>query len=182
MPRVLIIYGTTDGHTHAIADAIGRSLRLGGVQADVAEAGGLKPSARDYSAVIVAASVHAGKYQRGVVEWVTRNAAGLKTLPSAFVSVSLGILQKSDPVVMADLDAIVKRFTTATGWTPMVVKHVAGALLYTRYNFIMRRIMKHIVAKAGGETDTSKDYVYTDWNDLRAFADEFRRRLETAAA
>ena len=27
-------------------------------------------------------------------------------------------------------------------------------------------MMKRIVAKAGGDTDTSKDYVYTDWADL----------------
>jgi menaquinone-dependent protoporphyrinogen oxidase len=113
---------------------------------------------------------------------VKRNAADLNALPCAFVSVSLGILQKFDPAVMADLDAIVKRFATATGWNPGVIKHVAGALLYTHYNVFVRWIMKRMAAKAGGETDTSKDYVYTDWNDLRAFADEFRRRLETAAA
>jgi len=41
--------------------------------------------------------------------------------------------------------------------------------------------MKRIVAKAGGDTDTSRDYMYTDWNDLRAFADDFRRRLKAVA-
>jgi menaquinone-dependent protoporphyrinogen oxidase len=34
-------------------------------------------------------------------------------------------------------------------------------------------MMKRIVRKAGGDTDTSRDYEYTDWGDLRAFADEF---------
>ena len=33
--------------------------------------------------------------------------------------------------------------------------------------------MKRIVAKAGGGTDTTRDYEYTDWNDLRVFAHEF---------
>ena len=42
------------------------------------------------------------------------------------------------------------------------VKHVAGALLYTRYNIFKRWIMKRIVAKAGGDTDVSRDYDYTD--------------------
>ena len=34
-------------------------------------------------------------------------------------------------------------------------------------------MMKRIVAKAGGGTDTTRDYEYTDWNDLRVFAHEF---------
>jgi menaquinone-dependent protoporphyrinogen oxidase len=33
--------------------------------------------------------------------------------------------------------------------------------------------MKRIVQKAGGDTDTSRDYEYTDWNDRRAFAEQF---------
>ena len=181
MSRVLVFYDTTDGHTHAIADAIGRALRLGGVPVDVVQAGMLNPIARDYSAVIVAASVHAGKYQRGVFDWVKQHAAELNARPTAFVSVSLGILQQSDPQVMADINAIVTRFTADTGWNPAAVKHVAGALLYTRYNFLKRWIMKRIAAKAGGDTDTSQDYDYTNWSDLRAFADDFGRRLTAAA-
>jgi menaquinone-dependent protoporphyrinogen oxidase len=181
MSRVLILYGTTDGHTHAIADAIGRSLQLGGLQADVIEAGSFEPVMHQYDGVIVAASVHAGKYQPSVARCVTQHAAELNRCPSAFVSVSLGILQKSDPKVMADLSAIVDRFTRRTGWTPGVVKHVAGALMYTRYNVLKRWIMKRIAAGAGGDTDTSKDFDYTDWNELRAFADEFGRRLAAAA-
>lgn len=181
MNSVLVLYGTTDGHTRGVADAIGRALQLSGLHVDVVEAGTRQPSICDYSAVVVAASVHAGKYQPAVCEWVRANAADLNARPSAFVSVSLGILQKSDPKVVADLDAIVQRFTHATGWNPGVVKHVAGALLYTRYNLFKRWIMKRIAASAGGETDTSKDYDYTDWNDLRAFADAFGRRLTAAA-
>jgi menaquinone-dependent protoporphyrinogen oxidase len=33
--------------------------------------------------------------------------------------------------------------------------------------------MKRIVAKAGGETDTARDYEDTDWQDLRTFAEQF---------
>jgi menaquinone-dependent protoporphyrinogen oxidase len=30
--------------------------------------------------------------------------------------------------------------------------------------------MRRIAAKAGGDTDVSRDYEYTDWNDVRDFA------------
>ena len=50
---------------------------------------------------------------------------------------------------------------------------VAGALPYTRYGWIKRMMMRRIVAKAGGDTDTSRDYEYTDWNDLRVSSRDF---------
>jgi menaquinone-dependent protoporphyrinogen oxidase len=97
------------------------------------------------------------------------------------VSVSLAAVQQGDPKIAAELDAIVHRFIDATGWTPATVKHVAGALLYTRYNIFKRWIMKRIVARSGGQTDVSHDYDYTDWVDVRAFAEDFRRRVLAAA-
>jgi menaquinone-dependent protoporphyrinogen oxidase len=33
--------------------------------------------------------------------------------------------------------------------------------------------MRRIVRKAGGDTDTSRDFEYTDWDDLRTFVNEF---------
>ena len=181
MSRVLVLYGTTDGHTHAIADAIGRALQLAGLHADIVEAGTFDPGMHHYAAAIVAASMHGGRYQPAVVQWATRHAAELNAVPSAFVSVSLGVLQKSDPKVQKDLERIVQRFVTTTGWQPREVKHVAGALLYTHYNFFKRWLMKRIVAKAGGDVDTSTDYDYTNWGELRVFADDFGRRLTAAA-
>jgi len=42
--------------------------------------------------------------------------------------------------------------------------------------------MRRIARKEGGDTDTSRDYEYTDWNDLRAFGEAFARRFVPAAA
>ena len=92
------------------------------------------------------------------------------------MSVCLGVLQK-DPKVQQDLQAILDRFVARTGWRPTVVKLVAGALPYTRYGWVQRLVMRRIVAKAGGDTDTHRDYEYTDWNDLRHFAADFGLRL-----
>lgn len=58
-------------------------------------------------------------------------------------------------------------------------KLVAGALLYTRYNWIERWVMRRIVRKAGGDTDTSRDYEYTNWAELRAFVEQFARHVFT---
>ena len=55
-----------------------------------------------YDAFVVAASVHAGGYQRDLKWWVRVHAQTLAEKPSVFVSVCLGVLQK-DPEVREDL-------------------------------------------------------------------------------
>ena len=182
MPRVLILHGSTEGHTKLIAQAVADSLSSHRIETDVIQAGTRDPAVHEYDGMILAASVHAGRYQKTVEQWVRAHAHEFGARPTAFVSVCLAVLQQSDPKVQADLAAIVKRFETTTGWRPPIVKHVAGALLYTRYNIFKRWIMKRIVAKAGGDTDVSRDYDYTDWADVRAFAEDFRCRLLAAAA
>jgi menaquinone-dependent protoporphyrinogen oxidase len=46
---------------------------------------------------------------------------------------------------------------------------VAGALAYSKYNFFIKLVMKAIARKAGGPTDTSRDYEFTDWPALDRF-------------
>ena len=38
-------------------------------------------------------------------------------------------------------------------------------------------MMRRIVAKAGGDTDTSRDYEYTDWEALRTFCEQFAKSI-----
>ncbi len=180
MSRILVLYGTTEGQTAKVARFLGDTLRSDGASADVIDARSAWPSPDDYDAVIVAASVHAGGYQRAVRRWVRAHAQALNDKPNAFVSVCLAVLQH-EPKVAQELAAIVDRFLTSTGWRPSVTKHVAGALRYSQYNWFTRKAMVRIVRKAGGDVDTSRDYEYTDWTDLRAFAKEFGGTLSSPA-
>jgi menaquinone-dependent protoporphyrinogen IX oxidase len=81
--------------------------------------------------------VHGGRYQKAVGDWIKAHVAGLGSKPTAFVSACLGVVQH-DPKVDAELEAIVHRFIDPLGWQPTIVKPVAGALPYTKYNFLMR--------------------------------------------
>ena len=180
MNRILVLFGTTEGHTEMIATAIGNTLTNRGYDVNIVQAGTIDPRPTDYAGIIVAASVHRGRYQRAVGRWINAHVAELRAKPTAFVSSCLGVLQH-DPKVTAELDAIVHRFIDPLGWQPTIIKLVAGALPYTKYNPLVRWIMRRIAAKAGGDTDTSRDYDYTDWNDLQAFADEFGNRVAGTA-
>jgi len=172
MARILILYGTTDGHTLRIAESIRETLIARGNRADVIEAGRVGPNPAEYAGIVVAASVHGGRYQRHIRSWVRRNVYALGDKPTAFVSVSLGVLQP-EAEVQREVQAIVNRFLLSTGWRPTITKNVAGALMYRKYGWLKRWILKRITAKAGGDTDTSRNWIYTNWNDVRVFAEQF---------
>lgn len=171
---MLIVYGTTDGHTRKIAQVLAEDLRACYCSVDIADSAGTlrRLAPESYDGVIVAASVHIGDYQRPVANWVRAHARTLNLLPTAFLSVCLGVLAKN-PKPRQEVSRIMERFLDRCGWRPTIAKMVAGALPYTRYGWLKRQMMKRNVAKAGGDTDTTRDYEYTEWNDLRAFSSDF---------
>lgn len=182
MTRMLILYGTTDGHTRNIADALAHTLRDEGAQTEVMLATGDPNQARPeaYDAVLIAASVHMGKFQRGVRRWVRAHARQLNEMPTAFLCVCLAVLE-DNAETRRDLDRIIQRFLDESAWRPTETQLVAGALPYTRYGWLKKLVMKRIAAKAGGDTDTTRDYVYTDWDALGEFARTFVRDLTPAS-
>ncbi len=178
MTHILIVYGTTDGHTRKIAQVLAEDLRAHLCSVDLLDAAGKlnRLSPEGYDAVIVAASVHIGSYQSGVKRWVRTHAEVLNQMPTAFLSVCLAVLEKR-PGAQREIRAIMLRFLRDCAWRPTVMKLVPGAVLYTQYPWLKRWMMRRIVAKAGGGTDTTRDYEYTDWNDLRDFVGQFAKRL-----
>ena len=170
--RVLVLYGTTEGQTRRVAIELGIALQRFGVEAHIFMASPSAPGPGGYAGVIVAASLHAGKYQRSVREWLETHAVGLASKPGAFISVCL---MARDPrqETQLRLVAIMREFVDSCGWMPAYLKPVAGALVYTQYGWLTRWFMKRMAARTGGDTDTSRDYEYTDWTDVRALAREF---------
>jgi menaquinone-dependent protoporphyrinogen oxidase len=69
-------------------------------------------------------------------------------------------------------DPYVGKFIHQTGWRPGRTVSFAGALPYTRYNPLIRFVMKRISRKAGHTTDTSRDHDFTDWGSVRSFAND----------
>lgn len=181
VPRVLVIYATTEGHSAKVAAAFGDTLRGEGLQVEVANAVDAPPDPEAFDAAVVVASVHAGDYRGELVDWARRHARALNDRSTAFASVSLGVLQ-NDPKVRKDLEEIRGRFLQRTGWVPTLSTDVAGALMYSRYNLVKRLMMKRIAAQAGGDTDTERDYEYTDWKALQSFARKFAGRIGRGSA
>jgi menaquinone-dependent protoporphyrinogen oxidase len=181
MARILIAYGTRHGQTARIVDEMTLVLEAAGHDVDVHNLEESRPgSLGAYDGTIVAASVHAGGYEHEVRHWVRSNIAELEARPNAFVSVSLSAANH-DAASIAEMDAVVRKFCDNTGWEPGRVVRFAGALVYSRYNWFLKRIMRSIVRKQehGMYTDMTQDYVLTDFDEVRTFAREFGEAVRT---
>jgi menaquinone-dependent protoporphyrinogen oxidase len=179
MTKIFIAYGTTEGQTAKIADVVADVIRARGVDVeavDVKASRGVVPDGCD--GVVIGASIHMGKHDKHVVEFVERNRDALERLPSAFFSVSLAAHGDTE-----EAEGYVEQFEQETGWRPGRVALFGGALLYTHYGFVKRHMMKKIAQDKPGHlgTDTSRDYVYTEWDGVRRFAEDFVADLATDA-
>jgi len=184
MSTILIAYGTSEGQTAKIAEQLAGFILAQGhdvVTADIAR-GAPAPAPAGYQAVIVGASVHKAKHQRWVVDYVRRNRPALERLPSAFFSVSLAIQDGSEKGRL-EAEGYVETFVKETGWDPEKVGLFAGALVYTKYNFVLRWVMRRIARSRGSrDLDTGRDYVYTDPDAVKRFAEEFLTSVAPAGA
>ena len=181
MPRILVLYSTHDGQTGRIAERVRDVLQAARHQVDMSRIEGPGPVTLDgYDAAVVAAAIRYGHHARDLEKVVRANARALAAIPNAFLSVCLSA--GGPGAKPAEARGYVEDFVRNTGWEPREVMSVAGALLYTRYNPVIRLLMRLIVGFAGGETDTSRDYEYTDWAAVERFASSFAERLALPAA
>ena len=183
--KTAILFATREGQTRRIAERIAADLRAEGAIVDVVDLSAASDLAlSDYDSVCVASSVHLGRHERAVVEFVKRHRTELERLSAAFVSVSLSEAGVEDATrsegarkqSAADVQRMIDDFVKETGWHPARVCPVAGALAYTRYNVLLRFVMKRIARKAGGPTDTRRDHELTDWTAVDRFAATLARR------
>lgn len=179
MARILILYGTTEGQTASISEYIAEVVRDHGNEAETLDIKELPDGfALDgYEAVIGGASIHMGEHEEYVRDFVKKSREALERIPSAFFSVSLTAREHTEEARVQTKE-YVEKFTQETGWRPDMVGIFGGALRYTQYGFVKRHFMKKISKVRGSaDTDTSRDYEYTDWNDVRHFAEDFLEKL-----
>jgi menaquinone-dependent protoporphyrinogen oxidase len=180
--HILIAYATRQGQTGKIARHIAAVLAREGHTPELCDLDRERePGPASFDGVIVAAPIHAGGYPPAVIGFLRRSHALLNALPSAFVSVGLAIASKTHDGRAQTLP-IVGKLLRHTGWQPQATELVAGALVYSQYRFLTRYVMRRIASKEGGDTDTSRDYEYTDWAALERFTRAFAEKLARSPA
>ncbi|MDH3664363.1 MAG: protoporphyrinogen oxidase, partial [Alphaproteobacteria bacterium] len=145
--NILVIYGTTEGQARKIAGFIADRLRDRGEGVTLIDSTDL-PKDLDvdgFDAVIATGSVHNGRHQASLFQFVRDQRSVLQMKPAAFVSVSLSMASddKEDRLDAADC---ADRFLSAAKWKPTITHLAAGALRYTQYDFFRSWILKMIAS------------------------------------
>jgi menaquinone-dependent protoporphyrinogen oxidase len=175
--RILVIHASFDGQTQRIAERIGTVVGRAGheVRTIAARDGFIEQAIRWSDAVVIGAAIRYGHCQPVLEHAVRDNRALLGERPTAFFSVCMSAAGPNAKPATAM--GYIDEFITRTGWQPGRIASFAGALPWSRYNPFIRFMMKIIVGMAGGDTDTSRDYEYTDWTDVEQFAAGFEGAL-----
>lgn len=175
--KILIVYATTEGQTRKVARHVFGRLAEAGHAAELipaTEAEGLDPSG--YDAVLVAGSVHGGRYQKDLVAWAGDQARALGRVPSLFLSVSLTAAGE-DAQEWEGLRGCVSRFAEETGWAPARIEHVAGAFRFSEYDFFKSWAMRWIASQKDESVRPGVDKEYTDWEALGRMVEDWTAGL-----
>jgi len=172
--RVLIVYGTTEGHTRALSHFAASALEAAGRPTAVEPAGSeaAYPDPNPYDAVILAGSLHVGRYQAPLAAYARAWHEVLNAKPSAFISVSLcaaGI----NPHDWESAEDCFVRFQHETLWTPKAVHQAAGAIRYSQYDFFKRLALQFIASQRGEAVPTARHHDLTDYAALSSFVVDF---------
>ncbi len=184
--RLLIAFGTTDGMTATISERLAATARSLGHDATLVNTRSVhgRYGLSGFDAVLVGGSVHAGRYQHSVRRFIRANLTALNEIPSAFFSVCLAEHSQSE-TERAEGRRIAEAFARGLGWDPLLVQPVAGALLFSHYGLLRGFVMRKIAKAEDPGADVTKDYVYTDWDQVDRFLGQLLskavRRVPVAA-
>ena len=189
MQRLGVFYATREGQAQKVAEHVQVALLARGLEVsihEVKDAESVAALARS-EAVVIVGSVHLGKHEAELVEFVRAHRPALDAMPAAFLSVcgsESAVEHGATPDARAagaeDVANQLRTFAEATGWRPARVVPVAGALVYTHYNPLVRWVMKHISKTNALPTDTSRDYEFTDWGAIDALATNVADEMHAA--
>ncbi|MEG3111301.1 MULTISPECIES: menaquinone-dependent protoporphyrinogen IX dehydrogenase [unclassified Pantoea] len=171
--KALILFSSRDGQTQLIASSIAKELE--GKQAcdvlNILDTTNVEWT--QYDRVLIGASIRYGHFHPAVAEFVKRHQRELQQRSSGFFSVNLTARkpEKRSP----ETNAYTAKFLNQSPWQPDCCAVFAGALRYPRYRWFDRIMIQLIMRMTGGETDSSKEVEYTDWQQVTRFAQEFAR-------
>ncbi len=171
MKKNLILFSTREGQTAKIAHHIAE--QLGEQQCELMDLHQVETlDLQQYNKVIIGASIRYGHFNRKLYQFINKYAGQLSAMNAAFYSVNLTARKPGKDTPQGSV--YIRTFVKKSPWQPNLIGVFAGALYYPRYSWFDRVMIRFIMTMTGGETDTSKEVEYTDWNKVT----EFSRQIE----
>lgn len=166
--KTIILYLTTDGQTKKIAERL--AVEIGDCQLLSLREQAVV-SATDFAQfdqIIIGASIRYGHFSPLLEQFIRQHSALLNSKKSAFFSVNLTARKPNRNT--PETNTYTRKLLARIAWQPQQVAVFAGALFYPRYNFFDRTMIRFIMKITGGETDTTREFEFTDWQKVSEFA------------
>ncbi|WP_299796580.1 menaquinone-dependent protoporphyrinogen IX dehydrogenase [uncultured Shewanella sp.] len=172
MKSVLVLYYSKGGHTAKISRAIAEHIESGGNKCAVMHISEAVKEGVDWSSydcVALGACVMYGTYDKSVFEFTTKHQAALSEKPSSFYSVNV-VARKPEKRVPEN-NKYLQKFIELSPWKPKDVKVIAGKVDYPSWRWWDRLAIQLIMKMTDGPTDPKTVIDYTDWDDVKVYAD-----------
>ena len=172
MKQALILYATREGQTAKVASTLNKHLATLGVQST---AHNLEKTfdgrhLERFDLLIFGGSMHAGGIESELVQFVNQNSTTISQRPRAFFLVLLSAATADDKLRERSLTDAEQKLTGQFEVNFEDIEFIAGALTYSKYAMPLRWLMQRIARQHGADTDLKRDYEYTDWQQVKAYA------------
>ena len=170
--NVLIVFDTTEGHTKKVVEQVRDTFTEMGEEAELYESSRQSKSLEvtTHDAIVVAGSIHQGRHQDSIGDFVRAHLSELEALPTAFLSVSLSAAFEDG---LQEAHSYVEQFLIKSGWQPSRIHLVAGALKHSEYDYFKEQFVRYVVLQDRNVAVGQEDLEFTDWDALKEFTTSF---------
>jgi menaquinone-dependent protoporphyrinogen oxidase len=175
MKKFLIVYATREGQTQKIAEFIAAELTEAGHDVSLHNAyNDFSFTLTEYDAIICGASLHAGKIESELVKFLETYKETISHMANSFFLVLLAMASKESPKKEKELAEVRENLKKQLPLEFQSQEMFAGALRYSKYNWFIKLVMKFIAKRESGDTDSSRDYEYTNWQRVKSYVDTLK--------
>ena len=172
MSKALFLYSSREGQTKKILHTLQQQLDM---ECDIIDLHLVdQVDFAPYERVLIGASIRYGHLNKQLYRFIERNLDQLQQHKAAFICVNLTARKEAQGKDTPEGSAYIKTFLSKSAWQPSLIGVFAGALRYPRYNWFDKTMIKFIMSMTGGETDTTKEVEYTNWEKVRLFGEKFK--------
>lgn len=173
MAKALFLYSSREGQTKKILNYIKEEMvEFDCDIRDLHTVGDVDFA--QYDKVLIGASIRYGHLNKKLYQFIEHNLTQLQSNKVAFFCVNLTARKEDQGKDTPEGSAYIKTFLKKSPWQPPLIGVFAGALYYPRYNFFDRTMIRFIMTMTGGETDTSKEVEYTNWQKVSLFTEKLK--------
>lgn len=167
--KTVIFYLTRDGQTQKIAEHIAQQFSNETTVLSLREHHHISTEElAKFDTIVIGASIRYGHFDPLLEQFIAKHSDLLNQKKSAFFGVNLTARKANRNT--PETNTYTRKLLARIAWKPTLVEVFAGALRYPRYRWFDRVMIRFIMKITGGETDTSKEYEYTDWQKVAEFA------------